>query len=70
MYYVCVYLQSLSHVRLFCNPMDYSPPDSSVLGISKAKILDWVNVTRVSRISRITGRLFTTESLGKPTQAP
>ena len=25
---------SLSHDRLFCNPMDCSPPDSSVRGIS------------------------------------
>ena len=29
-----------SHVKLFCNPMDYSPPGSSVHGISQAKILE------------------------------
>ena len=25
-----------------CNPMDYSPPASSVYGISQARILEWV----------------------------
>ena len=32
----------LSHVQLFCNPMDCSPPGSSVHGISQARILQWV----------------------------
>ena len=31
---------SLSCVRLFCNPMDCSPPGSSVHGISQARILE------------------------------
>ena len=31
----------LSH---FCDPMDYSPPDSSVHGISQARILQWVAI--------------------------
>ena len=26
----------------FCNPMDYSPPGFSVLGISQARILKWI----------------------------
>ena len=26
----------------FCNPMDYSPADSSVHGILQARILEWV----------------------------
>ena len=30
---VCAHAQSLSCVRFFCNPMDYSPPGSSVQGI-------------------------------------
>ena len=30
----------LSHVQLFCNPMDCSPPGSSVHGISQAGILE------------------------------
>ena len=25
-----------------CDPMDYSPPDSSVHGILRARILEWV----------------------------
>ena len=32
-------VQSLSHVQVFCNPMDCSPAGSSVHWISQAKIL-------------------------------
>ena len=32
----------LSCVRLFCDPMDCGPPDTSVHGISQARILEWV----------------------------
>ena len=28
----------------FCDPMDYNPPDSSVLGILQARILKWVAI--------------------------
>ena len=38
--YVCM-LSRFSHVRL-CDPMDYSPPGSSVHGIPQTSILDWV----------------------------
>ena len=34
-------LESLSRVHLFCDPMDCSPPGSSVRGISQARILEW-----------------------------
>ena len=34
----------LSCVWLFCNPMDCSPPGSSVHGISLAKILEWIAI--------------------------
>ena len=34
--------QSLSGVQLFCDPVDYSSPSSSVHGISQARILEWV----------------------------
>ena len=27
-----------------CNPMDYSPPDSFLLEISQARILEWVAI--------------------------
>ena len=50
-----------------CDPMDYSPPDSSVHGISQARVLEWVatSFTRGSsrprdqiRVSLIGGRHF------------
>ena len=34
---------SLSHVQL-CDPMDCSPPGSSVHGIFQATILEWVDI--------------------------
>ena len=37
-----IVVQSLSHVQLFCNPVDCSPPSSSVHGISQAKLLEWL----------------------------
>ena len=39
---VSVVVQSLSHVQLFCNPMECSLPGSSIHGISQARILEWV----------------------------
>ena len=39
----CFYLQS--HVWLFCNPMDCSPPGSSVHLISQARILEWATTS-------------------------
>ena len=33
---------SLSCVKPFCDPMDCSPPGSSVHGISQARILEWI----------------------------
>ena len=60
----------VSHcVQLFCNPMDCSPPGSSVHGFSQARILEWVassfsgdfpNSGIISGVSCITGRFFTT----------
>ena len=66
-----------SHLTL-CDPMDFSPPGSSVHGIPQARILEWVSVScsRGSsqprdqiRISCIAGRFFTTEPQGKPIPA-
>ena len=34
----------LSCVRLFCSPMDYSPPGSSVHGIVQARIVEWIAI--------------------------
>ena len=36
--------QSLSDVWLFCDPVDYSSPGSSIHGISQARILEWVAI--------------------------
>ena len=41
-YICCVHL--LSHVWLFCDLMDCSPPGSSVHGIFQARILEWVAI--------------------------
>ena len=35
----------LHQVQHFCDPMDYSPPGSSVHSISQARILDWVAIS-------------------------
>ena len=43
--YTCMHAQSLSHVRLFVTPMDYSLPGSSVLGTLQARILEWVAIS-------------------------
>ena len=43
-------LSHFSHFWLFCNPMDCSPPGSSVHGIFQAGILEWV-VMPISRLS-------------------
>ena len=41
-------VQLLSPVQLFCDPMDCSPPGSSVHGISQARILLWTAISRGS----------------------
>ena len=70
-------LSSFSHVRL-CNPMDCSLPGSSVHGILQARILEWVAISfsrgssqlrDQTRVSRIAGEFFITESPGKPSLA-
>ena len=42
--YHSILLLLLSCVRLFCDPMDHSPPGSSVHGIFQARILEWVAI--------------------------
>ena len=58
-----------------CDPMDCSPPGSSIHGISQARILGWVAIPFSRGSSRprdrthvccITGGFFTTEPPGKP----
>ena len=42
---LCFLVLSLSHVQLFCNPEDCSPPGSSVHGIFQARIPEWVTIS-------------------------
>ena len=70
-----VYL--LSHVWLFCNPMNCSPQSFSAHGISQARILGWVAIS-FSRVSpnpgikfvssALAGKFFTTEPPGKSSE--
>ena len=71
-----VVVQSLSHVWLFYDPMDCSPPGSSVHGISQARILKWVpfpskrsQPNNQTGISCNAGRFLTTEPPGKPLES-
>ena len=59
----------------FCNPMDYSPPGSSVHGIFQATILEWVAISHFKGSANpgikpvsptLAGGSFPTEPPGKP----
>ena len=74
--FVCV--QSLQLCPTLCNPVDCSPPGSSLHGILQARILHWVARPSSRGSSRhrdpksiccgfcIVGGFFTVEPLGKP----
>ena len=64
--YVVMKVKSLSRVQL-CDPVDCSPPSSSIHGILKARILEWVAISFSrgssrprdrTQVSRIGGRCF------------
>ena len=38
-------LSHVSHVQTFCNPIDSSPPGSSIPGILQARTLEWVAIS-------------------------
>ena len=68
----CLCAQSCPTV---CDPMDCSPPGSSVHGISQVRILEWIAISSSGGFSdpwielvspALVGKSFTTESLGKP----
>ena len=40
--HACMHAKSLQLCPALCNPMEYSPPRSSVHGILQARILEWV----------------------------
>ena len=73
-----VVISSLSHVQLFWDPVDCSPPGSSVHGISQAWIMEWVAISFSMGSSQpgiepmspaspaLAGGIFTTEPPGKP----
>ena len=79
--YPCCCLATKSSTIL-CNPMDCSPPGSSLHGISQARILEWVAIpfsrvssqprdqTPISCISCLAGVFCTTEPPGKPLFLP
>ena len=40
--FACVHTKSLQSCSTLCDPVDCSPPDSSLCGILQARILEWV----------------------------
>ena len=61
-------------VQIFYDPMDCSPPGSSVLGILQARILEWVAISFSrgsfqprdwTRVSCIAGKFFTAWATGE-----
>ena len=70
-----MYPQSLQSCPTVCNPINCSPPGSSVYGILQVRILQWITISSSRRSSQprdqtqashIAGRLFTAEPLRKP----
>ena len=68
-------VQLLSCIQIFCDPMDCSPPGSSVHGISQAIILQQADISSSKESSRprdqtsaLADGFFTTELPGKPIQ--
>ena len=43
--HACMHAKLLQSCPTLCNPMDYSPPGSSVHGILQARILEWVAIS-------------------------
>ena len=65
---VCVHAKLLQSCLTLCDPMDCTPPDSSVYGILQARMLEWVAIPfswrssrprDQTRVSCIAGGLFT-----------
>ena len=70
-----IVVQLLSHVQLFCDPMDSSLTGSSVHGTFQARMLEWVAISfsgdlpnpRTEAVSpALAGRFFIIEPPGKP----
>ena len=43
--HACMHTKLLQSCLSLCDPMDYSPPGSSIYGILQARILEWVAVS-------------------------
>ena len=75
---VCVCVKLLQSCLTLCDPMDHSPPGSSVHAILQARILEWVampscrgspdpGIEATSLMSpALAGEFFTTGPPGKP----
>ena len=68
--YLCSrhHVLSCSHVQLFCDPMDCSPPGCSVHGILQARKLEWVAISfsRGSCWLRDQTRVSCVSCIGRP----
>ena len=74
MLYKCALCISLQLCPTLYNPMDHSPPGSSVCGISQGGILEWVAISssrgfsrpkdqaHIPSVSCIAGEFFTTST--------
>ena len=73
-----VHSKSLQSCPTLCDPVDCSPPVSSVHGISQERIVEWVAIPPPGDLpnlgmepvslasAALAGRFFTTEPPGKP----
>ena len=73
--HVCARAKSLQPCPALCDPMDCSPPGSSVHGILQARILEWVAMPSSrgssrprdrTRVSCIAGGFFTADTREAP----
>ena len=71
---VCVCVLVTQWCPTLCNPMDYSPPGSSIHGVLQARILEWVTMPSSrgsswprdqTRVSCIAHRFFTIWAIRK-----
>ena len=49
--HMCVHARSLQLYLTLCDPVDYSPPGSSLHGILQTRVLEWVAISFSSRSS-------------------
>ena len=73
--HLCVCAQPLQSCPTLCDPMDHSPPGSSVHGFSQARILEWLPCTPpgefpVAGIKPASPTLQADSSLAQPLGSP